>query len=220
MNRKAGAVVLLLATFAATAVHAQERPRRVEPGTAPWPDAGVVRVRVGPGVEGIMRMRDELKLSDTQLRQLEELRRQRVQREQDMIELRSRMEAGEFDREAMRSQMDDQRERARKDADAMRNRIDEILTREQRDRLEDRGDEVRYRVEQRLRDLREGRFPQEMRAMPPARGRLLPGGSGLYRYEIPRPGFERGEVAPRYYWFGTPGRGMIAPRVLRPRNEF
>jgi Spy/CpxP family protein refolding chaperone len=189
---KTAAVVVLLLTSSAAAAHAQDpdRPRRVEPVRAEvalrgfWPG----------GVERVMRLRDELKLSEAQIGQLEEIRKQQVQRAQELMDLRSRAAAGQIDEEAARAQIEERV--MRKQAEELRSRVDNILTQEQRDLLRERGPRFRSEPMPATRLRLRSRVPRGLG--PPMR--LKERGPLLRK-------LERGDTNQHYYWFGTPGRG-------------
>src|SRR5262245_34495158 len=107
MSKRTGVTLVLLTATGLAGAGAQTRPERtLPPVTAAGTSVGVF---VGGGVEHLMRLRSELKLKDAQYRQLNEIRGQQVQREQEMIEMRSRMAAGQLDREEARAQIDERR---------------------------------------------------------------------------------------------------------------
>ena len=229
MSRKTGAVTLLLVTIAASAAHGQDpdRPRALAPLRAEVAQGGYWF----GGVERIMRLREELKLTDAQLAKLEEIRKQQVVRAQEMVELRSRVAAGQVEEDAMRAQIEQHNARFHQNAEEMRTRIDGILSKEQRDLLADR-----YRVFRGqgplLRELRvrERLRPDEpLRRIEPLRPgerlrlseRLRPGERGPMLRLRERNGvlrrLDRLDSLPQYYWFGTPGRDQ-RPGVLRRRD--
>ena len=84
-------------------------------------------------------MRESLKLTDAQVNQLEALRKEIVAQRQnearDMIDLQSRIAAGQIDREAARKQMEARRETMRTTMEQRRERVDKILTAEQREQV-------------------------------------------------------------------------------------
>ncbi|HEY8509831.1 MAG TPA: Spy/CpxP family protein refolding chaperone [Steroidobacteraceae bacterium] len=100
-----------------------------------------MRMQAPPvNVEHALRMREQLKLSDSQVSQLERMRREIVTQRQnvarEMIDLRSRIRAGTIDREAARKQMESQREQMRRQAEQRREQLEKILTAEQREQLQ------------------------------------------------------------------------------------
>ena len=146
-----------------------------EPGPAPRRPAGPVNV------ETALRMREQLKLTDSQVAQLEALRKELVTQRQnqarEMIDMQSRAAAGLIEREEMRKQMESRRESMRGAMEQRRDRMERILTDAQREQL------ARARGNVRRAELR--------------RGGRAPG-------VAPR-AFERGRRRPpvpgRYYWF-------------------
>ena len=216
MSGRTGAAALLLVTITAAAAHAQdpERPRALRPLAAEV----VPGVFWSGGVERVMRLRDELKLTEAQLNQLEEIRKQQVQRAQDMMDLRSRMAAGQVGDEAARAQMEERNAEFRKNAEEMRSRIDGILTQEQRNLLTERYSVYRVRTPlgRELR-VRERVAPGELRV----RERLAPGEVGpilRLREQALRRRLDRLDSLPRYYWFGTPRGDRLAPRKYQRRG--
>ena len=99
---------------------------------------------MGPGVEAIMSMRDRLELTDAQVAALDELRAQQVAERNAnraaMEEMRSRLRAGEIDRQEMRTFMEEMRDR-RPAADQRRAQLEAILDENQLQAL----DELRSR---------------------------------------------------------------------------
>jgi Spy/CpxP family protein refolding chaperone len=147
MKSVVGKTILLLALVGAAAAHAQDIPRPARPPRPPVPmePARVVRpvpsgsLMIGVGnVEGILRDKEELKLTDQQVAQLETIRKEEVARRQaesrDQIDLESRFQAGLVDHDAWRDEMEKRSIAAR----SVRDRIEKILTVEQRDQLDER----------------------------------------------------------------------------------
>jgi hypothetical protein len=93
----------------------------------------------GLGVEAALRMREQLKLSDAQVNQLEALRKdivaQRQNSAREMIDLRSRIAAGSLEREEARKQLQSRREAMRTALTQRHEQLGRILTEEQRDDL-------------------------------------------------------------------------------------
>jgi Spy/CpxP family protein refolding chaperone len=92
------------------------------------------------GVESVLRARESLKLTAAQVSQLEALRKeivaQRQNQAREMIDLQSRIAAGQIDREEARKQMQSRRESMRNAMEQRRDRLEKILTAEQRDQLQ------------------------------------------------------------------------------------
>ena len=162
------AALAAVLTASATPVVAQG------PGPAPRRPAGPVNV------EAALRMREQLKLTDSQVTQLEALRKELVTQRQnqarEMIDMQSRAAAGLIEREEMRKQMQSRGESMRSAMEQRGERMERILTDAQREQL------ARARANGRRAELRRaGRAPGAPRAF--ERGRRRP----------PMPG--------RYYWF-------------------
>lgn len=180
-------LTLALIAISAAGLSAQEiRPRAIRPGAVGGVGAfGGAQVAPAPaparmgGVERILRMKDELKLTAAQVSQLEAIRKEQVTKRQQeataRIELESRIAAGLATREETREQLAARRDKILDEAEATQDRIEKILTEEQRDRLR----------EQRLQ-----------------RARALVRSQGFGRGGMMGPGF-----APRRQQFG-PGRGF------------
>ncbi|HSL70566.1 MAG TPA: Spy/CpxP family protein refolding chaperone, partial [Longimicrobiales bacterium] len=183
MKNGSGAVMLLLLAVGVSVADAQEtRPAQ------PWG----VGVGVGSGVEQVLRLREELKLTAAQVQQLEEIRKEQVQAQQEIIELQSRLATGQPD-EAEQTRLRDRLQQLRTSARDSREGIDRILTEEQREQLRSR----------RLRGVRAGPglsalpwgFQPDWRF---GFGPLVPGYRGF------------GVVPPmRNYWFDPSWRGQM-----------
>jgi hypothetical protein len=162
----------------------------------------------GPGgVERVMRLRNELRLNEAQIGQLEEIRRQQLQRSQELLDLRSRLAAGQIDEEVARSQIEERNTALRKNAEELRSRVDGILTQEQRDLLREHTPGVRTEV------LPASRLRVRSRLQP---GELAPLRRLQERGPLRR--LDRRDSVPRYYWFGTPGREEL-PLLGRLRRR-
>jgi Spy/CpxP family protein refolding chaperone len=171
MNWMRNAAVAALMMGMAMPVMAQQREG--EPARA--------RTRAfGGGVESVMRMRETLKLNDAQINQLEALRKEIVAQRQnearDMIDLQSRIAAGQIDREAARKQMQSRRESMRNTMEQRRERLERILSAEQHEQLQQRMRSMRAEMRgQRGRGGRPGMAPRgrgfDRDREPPIRGR-------------------------------------------------
>jgi Spy/CpxP family protein refolding chaperone len=145
MNWLKNAALAALLVTVATPVFAQQRDTMRAPrGERMQRERMEMRERFGGrgfggGVESMLRMRESLKLSDAQVNQLEALRKeivaQRQNQARDMIDLQSRIAAGQLDREAARKQMEARRETMRTTMEQRRERLDKILTAEQREQV-------------------------------------------------------------------------------------
>ena len=104
---------------------------------APLGGRGPQRPRPGMGIERIMRMRDALELTDDQVRRLDELRREvlerRMERRGQIAELRSEVAAGLIEREEVREQVISLRDGMRETAEQRREQVMAILTDEQKE---------------------------------------------------------------------------------------
>jgi Spy/CpxP family protein refolding chaperone len=147
MKRGVGHALLLLATGTAMAQAQEVRtraPRAIPPIEAWARVGGRIMVPMGMGtVENVLRRKDELKLTDQQVTQIEALRREEVTRRQnearDLIDLQSRASAGLIERTTFRDEMEKIEDAQRLGARNVRNRLEQILTDEQRAQLPWRG---------------------------------------------------------------------------------
>ena len=93
------------------------------------------------GVEGIMRARERLELSEDQVSQLDEIRRESVQRRTgemaQLQELRSRLDAGQIRRSEVMAFMEDRREERQALAEQQRERVEAVLTEAQLETLQE-----------------------------------------------------------------------------------
>ena len=173
MNWIRNAAFAALLIGVATPAQAQQPEREAEPAR--------VRGFGGGGVESVMRMRETLKLSEAQVNQLEALRKEIVAQRQnearDMIDLQSRIAAGQIDREQARKQMESRRESMRNTMEQRRERLERILSAEQREQLQERMRGMRSEMRgPHGREFRPGMAPRGGRGFdrdgePPIRGR-------------------------------------------------
>jgi Spy/CpxP family protein refolding chaperone len=181
MNRLRSAALAALMVAVATPAFAQQgdslRAKRGERGERGERGRMEMRERFGArgmgagGVESLLRMRETLKLSDAQVNQLEAMRKeivaQRQNQARDMIDLQSRIAAGQVEREEARKQLETRRETLRTTMEQRRERMENILTAEQREQLQ----QARQRMERMER--RPMRAPRGRGGFdgPPPRGR-------------------------------------------------
>ncbi|MDH5588426.1 MAG: hypothetical protein OEZ65_09215 [Gemmatimonadota bacterium] len=164
----AGALLLALAPMSAAAQDAPPPRERAEMRGD------------GPGVEMILRMRERLELNEDQIVQLNRIREAAVARraahQAEMAELRSRVMAGEADREVLREAMEARREAARAVREDQRREIEAVLNEAQREKLT----EMRERMQDRMRGGAER--PGRGHALRgPRGGREMAGGPGAGR---------------------------------------
>ena len=132
---------------------------------------GMERMHAGAtGVEAALRMREQLKLNAGQVNQLEALRKEIVTQRQnaarDMIDLRSRIDAGLLEREAARKEMESRRDAMRETMKQRREQFEKILTDDQRDQL--RQDMRQHARRMEMRGERGSRgFERGFRGPPP-----------------------------------------------------
>lgn len=94
------------------------------------------RMQAGPGPEMILRLREQLNLTEAQVSRLEALRQESVNRQRErtaeMLDLRSRMLAGQVTREQMQERMRARAEAALAEGQAPGERVRAVLTDQQR----------------------------------------------------------------------------------------
>ena len=173
MNYLKSAAFAVVMMAAAQPVFSQQPDRAPRSPRPPMEGrAGEMRRPAG-GVEGVLRMREQLKLSDAQVNQLEALRKEIVAQRQnearDMIDLQSRAEAGILEREEARKQLDARRDAIRESMKQRKEKLEKILTEEQRTELRhlqrDQADRAHMRAPR-----REG-FDRGRQFREPPRGR-------------------------------------------------
>lgn len=186
------AILATVMTLAPVSVAAQRGPRGPQ-GFGPG--------MRGQGVEAIMRLREQLGLSEEQIQQLDQIRQEAVQRrtahQAEMQELRSRVMAGQMEATELRERVQQRQEAAQTMQEAQRERVEAVLTEDQKAELENLRAQARAFRRGRLSGVRGRGFRGP-------RGRMGWGGQGM-RGWAPRPNrWGRG-------WFG-PGRpGPEAP---------
>lgn len=133
MKRMTGGAAILAAVMALAPLHiaAQQGPR-AQRGQAAGPR--------GAGVEMILRQRETLELTDDQVKQLDQIRQETVQRslahQGEMAELRSRVRAGELEMAEVRAQAEARRTAAEALRTAQRERIESVLNDAQKQKIQ------------------------------------------------------------------------------------
>lgn len=101
--------------------------------------AQMPRAQAGPTPEMVLRLREQLSLTEAQVGRLEALRREGVnarrERMAEMLDLRSQVEAGRITREELQAQVRSRAEAARATPPNAGERVREVLTDQQRVRL-------------------------------------------------------------------------------------
>jgi len=204
-----GVAVLSMALVVAPVATQAQRRGAMEPRMGRGgPPADVA----APGIEGIMRMRDRLELTDAQVQQLDQIRQEAVERRNahrsQMEELRSRVMAGEADAAELREQREARRDASEEMRQAQRERVDAILTEGQRDQLQQIRDRAQGFMMGRRSAMRGGR--QGMGARPGRRPGMR-GGRGMQ-------GFGPGpRMVPARGFRGTPpDTSGVVPRPSGP----
>lgn len=153
-------------------------------------------MRRGADIESIMSIRERLELTEDQVRQLDALRAEEVERRgadrAAMAEMRSQLRAGQIERSEMMAFMEQRRDARPEIAEATRSRIDEILQPEQRESLD------QYRAERRAYE----RGRQSGRREAGMRGRGGGGERAFQRGPRSARGFERGPRSERRFQRG------------------
>lgn len=140
MKRTMGGAALLAAVMAVAPLHAdaQQGPRG-QRGAAMGPR--------GAGIELIMRQQERLELSEDQMKRLDQLRQEAVQRrtahQAQMAELRSKVAAGQMEPGALRDQARAMRESAMEVQKQQRERVEGVLTEAQKERVQEWGARAR-----------------------------------------------------------------------------
>lgn len=150
MKRSIGYTLLLLGVTSAASAQVERTrpvvPRKLEPlhvEAGGIPSLGMMPGFVGFGsVEGLLRRKEELKLTDQQVAQIEAIRKDEVARRQaesrELIDLQSRVAAGLVERTEYRDEMEKRGDAQRVAARNVRNRLEQILNDEQLDQIERR----------------------------------------------------------------------------------
>ncbi len=142
MRRLMSGAMILAAVFALGPIQvaAQRRqPAPQAPGRMMRPGGRWMGARAGAGVEGVMRMRERLKLTDDQFRKLDQIRAEIVQRRAAhltrLIELRSKVSVGEATRGALVDSLTAWRKASASVRKQQRDRVEAVLTQAQKDTL-------------------------------------------------------------------------------------
>lgn len=202
------ATAALLLAFAAPAFAQQPaQPRTPARPASGWTDEGEGRGPRGLNIELALRHKEDLKLSDAQVSQLDAVRKEIVAEKQarasQMIDIQSRVASGLLKREDVRKQFEDKRDDIRKTMEARQDRVAKILTQEQQDKLRD-GERREMQKRMRAGGMGQGRMGQ---------GRM---GQGM-RGRNMGPGGMQGRMRPRMRGGFNPGMpGFGERRPMRP----
>lgn len=122
-------------------------PWHVDAQLGPRGPRGAAPALRGGGVELILRQREQLELTDAQVRSLEQIRQEAVQRRTDhqaqAADLASRMRAGQVEVAEFRAQAQARREAAAEFQKQQRERVEAVLTDDQREKLQGWGARAR-----------------------------------------------------------------------------
>jgi len=210
-------------------VAAQQPPARMAPTerAAPaWPRPMLqerMLQRRGIGPEALLRLREELGLTEQQVARLEALRQEGVAARRDrmaeMLERRSQLEAGRITREQLREQMQ-ARAAARQGAAGQRpmDRAREVLTDQQRLRLAERQVErmQRQMQVQRMQGMRGRMQERQGRGMQPGERRRPMGRPGVLPGDRGGAGAGPGMPGMRQRWMERPDSMAPRMRMRRP----
>lgn len=140
MKGMIGGAVLMAAVMAFA-------PIQVEAQRGARGQRGMMGRSAQPGVEQIMRLRERLELSESQLGQLDAIRSEVVQhrasQQAEMAELRSQVMAGQIEAAAARDQFEGRREAGEAFADDLRSRVESVLTDAQKETIQEAAGRAR-----------------------------------------------------------------------------
>lgn len=134
-------VLAAMLVAVATPALAQQPPQprqgqQMQERRQPMTRAMQPRMQAGPGPEMILRLREQLNLTEAQVSRLEALRQESVNRQRErtaeMLDLRSKMQAGQVTREQMQERMRARAEAAPAEGQAPGERVRAVLTDQQR----------------------------------------------------------------------------------------
>ena len=170
--KRMGSLVAMaaIAVVGATDVAAQQGRR----GSADGPGMRGNRNGAGPGIERILSLRENLELTDGQIAELDDIRKQSVSQrtgmQSRMTELRSELEAGNIKRSELMAAMEDFREAGQEVSSQHRARVEEILTEDQVAKLGELRQDGRRGVRRGGDQARRGDRRGGQNGGPPGRG--------------------------------------------------
>lgn len=134
MKRTMGGAVLLAALVALA-------PAQMDAQVGPRGQRAMGPALRGGGVEMILNQKERLELTDDQVKQLDQIRQEAVQRRTEhqaqMAELRSKVRSGQEKPEALREQVEARRQVATAMQEAQRARVESILNDAQKEEVQD-----------------------------------------------------------------------------------
>lgn len=202
MKRTMGGAVLLAALVALA-------PAQMDAQAGPRGQRAMGPALRGGGVEMILNQKERLELTDDQVKQLDQIRQEAVQRRTEhqaqMAEFRSKVRSGQEKPEALREQVAARREVAAAMQEAQRARVEGILNDAQKEELQD--------------------WAQQGRAFRMGRQSALRGGAGFGagawagpgRQPAMRGGFGQGMQRMHQQW-GPAGAGPRGGRAMMRRG--
>lgn len=177
-------VLAAMLVAVATPALAQQPPQprqgqQMQERRQPMTRAMQPRMQAGPGPEMILRLREQLNLTEAQVSRLEALRQESVSRQRErmaeMLDLRSRMQAGQVTREQMQERMRARAEAAPAAGQAPGERVRAVLTDQQRLQLAElQVQQLRRQVQMQGRG-RQGIRGGTGRETAPGQRRMVPG---------------------------------------------
>jgi hypothetical protein len=180
MKRMMGGAAILAAAMMVAPIqsHAQQGPGRAQGQRVAAPR---------PGIEMILRQREQLELTQSQISQLDKLRAEAVQRrsahQAQMAELRSKVLAGEMTREELQKAVQAQREGATDIQKQQQEKVLGILTDAQKEKVKQWQAQARGFRQGRAAAMRGGRMGQGMMGgrggMMGRRGGMMGGRGGM-----------------------------------------
>ncbi|MEZ4416321.1 MAG: hypothetical protein R3E10_11300 [Gemmatimonadota bacterium] len=210
MKARMGVLIAVVASagWAATPLLAQRGPQR--PGRD-GPRVGVVGPR-GGGVEGVLRQRERLELTEDQVARLNQIRVQHLEQSEagaaELRRLRSDMAAGEITGADAQAKLHEAFDRMHERQDQVRTQINGILSEEQQTKLR----EGRLEARRGARGQRGAQGPGLRGRRPGPQGQGFRGRSGPDGPSFRGPGGPEGApIGPR-----APGRFRPAPDTAGP----
>jgi hypothetical protein len=115
-------------------------PMQVDAQMGPRAARGQTAGPRGAGVEMILRQKERLELTENQVKQLDQIRQEAVQRRTEhqaqMAELRSKVRSGQLERDSLWKQVEARRQVATAMQEAQRTRVEGVLNDAQKQKLE------------------------------------------------------------------------------------
>lgn len=140
MKRTMGGAALVAALVALA-------PWQADAQVGPRGQRGMMVGQRGAGVEAILQQKEQLELTDAQVRSLDQIRQEAVQRrtaqQAQVAELSSKVRAGQVEAAEFRAQAQARREAAAEFQKQQQERVEGILTEAQRQKVQEWGNQAR-----------------------------------------------------------------------------